>query len=249
MSGLSFDFAGAQVLVTGATSGIGHAVASAFADAGAKVTVTGTKASAADYAVDLDRFTYRQCRLTDTDDIEAVAAALDGLDVLVNNAGQNLPGGRSEYEPDVFEEVVKVNLFGAFRMASAVRELLAGSDLDGGANVVNAASMASFFGVEMVPGYGAAKAGIVQLTKTLAVSWARHGIRVNAVAPGVVDTAMTAPMMPIGELTAPLLARTPMRRFAVPQEIAPSVLFLASPAARYITGQTLVVDGGFSISG
>jgi 3-oxoacyl-[acyl-carrier protein] reductase len=249
MTGVSFDFAGARVLVTGGTSGIGNAVASAFADAGADVTITGTKASPSDYAVDLARFTYRQCRLSDPDDIDAVVAALDGLDVLVNNAGQNLPGGRSEYEPDVFEETVKVNLFGAFRMASAARELLAGSDLDGGANVVNAASMASFFGIEMVPGYGAAKAAIVQLTKTLAVAWARHGVRVNAVAPGIVDTAMTAPMMPIGELTAPLLARTPMRRFAVPDEIALPVLFLASPAARYITGQTLVVDGGFSVSG
>jgi 3-oxoacyl-[acyl-carrier protein] reductase len=247
MTGVAFDFAGAQVLVTGGTSGIGHAVASAFADAGANVTITGTKTSAGDYAVDLARFTYRQCRLTDADNIEAVAAALDGLDVLVNNAGQNLPGGRNEYEPDVFEEAVKINLFGTFRMASAARELLASSDLEGGANVVNAASMASFFGIEMVPGYGAAKAAIVQLTKTLAVAWASHGIRVNAVAPGIVETAMTAPMMPIVDLTAPLLARTPMRRFAVPQEIAPSVLFLASPAARYITGQTLVVDGGFSI--
>jgi NAD(P)-dependent dehydrogenase (short-subunit alcohol dehydrogenase family) len=249
MTGVAFDFTGAQALVTGGTSGIGNAIAHAFADAGAQVTITGTKASTADYTIDLARFTYRQCRLTVTSDIDAVAGSLDGLDVLVNNAGQNLPGGRSEYEPDVFEETVKINLFGAYRMANATRELLAASDLDGGANVVNAASMASFFGIDMVPGYGAAKAGIVQLTKTLAVAWAAHGIRVNAVAPGVVETAMTAPMMPIRELTAPLLARTPMRRFAAPHEIAPPVLFLASPAAAYITGQTLAVDGGFSIAG
>jgi NAD(P)-dependent dehydrogenase (short-subunit alcohol dehydrogenase family) len=109
--------------------------------------------------------------------------------------------------------------------------------------------MSSYFGVEIVPGYGAAKAGVVQTTKTLAVAWATDGIRVNAVAPGVVETAMTEPMMSLDEMTAPLLARTPLGRFAQPAEIAPAVLFLASPQARYITGHTLAVDGGFSIAG
>ena len=249
MSSLTFDFAGAHVLVTGGTSGIGHAIAHAFAGAGAQVTITGTKASGADYETDLTPFAYRQCRMTEPADIEAVAASLERLDVLVNNAGQNLPGGRDEYEPDVFEEMISVNLVGAFRMATATRDQLRNSELDGGASVVGLASMSSFFGIEMVPGYGAAKAGVVQLTKTLAVAWAKHGIRVNAVAPGIVETAMTAPMMPIEQLTAPLLARTPIGRFAAPEEIAPAVLFLASPAAGYITGQTLAVDGGFSIAG
>jgi 3-oxoacyl-[acyl-carrier protein] reductase len=245
----AFDFAGATVLVTGGTSGIGHAVAQAFTDAGAHVTITGTRRSAADYESDLALFAYQQCRLTEPSSIDAVVAGLDRLDVLVNNAGQNLPGGRNEYDPEVFEETVAINLFGAFRLASATRSLLAASELDGGGSVVNVGSMSSFFGIEIVPAYGAAKAAVVQLTKTLAVAWANDGIRVNAIAPGVVETGMTAPMLPFDELTGPLLARTPMRRFAAPEEIAPAVLFLASPAARYMTGHTLVIDGGFSIAG
>jgi NAD(P)-dependent dehydrogenase (short-subunit alcohol dehydrogenase family) len=237
------------VLVTGGTSGIGLAIAHAFATAGADVTITGTRPSTSDYDTDLTPFAYQRCRMTERDELLAVAGSLGALDVLVNNAGQNLPGGRSEYEPDVFEETVAINLFGAFRLATACRDLLAASTLEGGANVVNLASMSSFFAVEVVPGYGAAKAAVVQMTKTLAVAWAADRIRVNAVAPGVVETNMTAPMMPFETLTAPLLARTPLGRFATPADVVPAVLFLASPGAAYITGQTLPVDGGFSIKG
>lgn len=249
MSGVTFDFAGAHVLVTGGTSGIGHAIAAAFAETGASVTVTGTRAAATDYDTDLERFSFRRCRMTDHDDIDAVASSLSGLDVLVNNAGANLPGGRDESDPDVFEESVAINLFGAFRMSTACRALLAASELDGGASVVNLASMASFFGMAIVPGYGAAKAGVVQMTKTLAVAWADDGIRVNAIAPGVIETGMTAPMLPFEVMTRPLLDRTPLGRFGTPADVAPAALFLASPAARYITGETLRVDGGFSING
>ena len=135
--------------------------------------------------------------MTEPADIEAVAAHLDRLDVLVNNAGQNLPGGRSEYEPDVFEESVSVNLFGAFRMASATpppprrqrRSTVARASSTSRRWRRSSAS-------RWCPATARPRPASCRLTKTLAVAWAKHGIRVNAVAPGVVETGMTAPMMP-----------------------------------------------------
>jgi NAD(P)-dependent dehydrogenase (short-subunit alcohol dehydrogenase family) len=280
MAGYEFDFRGAKVLVTGGSNGIGRGIASAFAEAGADVTITGRAEGADAYDADLSAFEYRRYEQTEAGaasalagafdrldvlinnagaswpggrdewepDVFEQAGAFDRLDVLINNAGASWPGGRDEWEPDVFEQAVQINLVGAYRTAEAFRELLGASEQDGGAAIVNLASMSSYFGISMVPGYGAAKAGIVQMTKTLAVSWAERGIRVNAVAPGLIRSNMTAAMEDMEDLWKPMIDRTPMARWGDPEDVAPPVLFLSSSAARYVTGQTLPVDGGYSIA-
>lgn len=242
-----FDFDGAAVLVTGGTSGIGHAIATTFAAAGAHVTVTGTRADPDEYETDLGPFRYRRLELTDAASIDDLAGSMDRLDVLVNNAGANFPGGRDEWEPDTFAAAIALNLTGPMRLTSGCRQLLAASDLDGGASVVNLASMSAFRAIPIVPGYGSAKAGLVTLTQNLARHWVADGVRVNAVAPGVIDTPMTAPMAAFPELLEAEMAHTPMGRMGTPQDVANAVAFLSSSAAGYITGHTLVVDGGYQI--
>ncbi len=245
---VQYDFSGSRVLVTGGSSGIGAGTARAFLDAGADVAITGTRASASDYDGDLSRYTYHSLQMTDHEGITRVADAMKGIDILVNNAGANFPGGRSEWEPDAFEESVGINLFGSFRMAVACKDKLVASTIDGGGNIINMASMSAFVAVPVVPGYGAAKAAVVQMTKNLAVSWVGDGVRVNAIAPGLIESNMTAIMKGVPALEDPEIGRTPMGRWGNPGDIAPAVLFLASGGARFITGQTLNVDGGYSVA-
>jgi NAD(P)-dependent dehydrogenase (short-subunit alcohol dehydrogenase family) len=235
-----FDYSGHHVFITGGSGGIGSAIGRAFRDAGAAVTVTGLQAEALAYEVDLSGMTYRQLDVLDHPAIERVAGEVEALDVLVNCAGTSRPG--EEYEPDTFDDIVGIHLGGSFRMASALLEPLKGSR----GTVINIASMTSFFGWPRVPGYGAGKAAIVQLTKTLATAWAGDGIRVNAIAPGWITTKLTAGIRKLPEVEAGILGRTPMGRWGAPEEVAGVALFLASPAASFITGVTLPVDGGFS---
>jgi NAD(P)-dependent dehydrogenase (short-subunit alcohol dehydrogenase family) len=209
------------------------------------VTITGTRAEATDYDVDLSGFTYRSLDTADADRVDALVASLGDLDVLVNNAGANFPGGRDEWEPDAFAAALALNLAGPMRLTTACRERLAASGLAGGASVVNLASLSAFRSVPIVPGYGSAKAGLVALTGNLARRWVTDGIRVNAVAPGVIETPMTAPMAAFPELLASEVAHIPMGRLGSTDEVVGAVLFLCSAAAGYITGHTLVVDGGY----
>ena len=248
MDGIDFDFSGRRVLVTGGTSGIGYGVASAFAEAGAEVLVTGRRASAAEYERDLSGFTYHQAEMLDSSALDALAASIDRLDVLVNNAGNNLVA-RDEWQPDTFAESVQLNLMSGFRLAVSLKPVLAKSGQGGGGAIVNCASMSAIRAVPLVPGYGAAKAGVVQVTLNMGVTWAKHNVRVNCVAPGLIETGMTAAMKLPGmeAVAAAELARVPMARWGTPEDVAPAFLFLASPSARFITGQTLCVDGGFSV--
>lgn len=245
---LSFDFTGTSVVVTGGSSGIGHALATAFGAAGATVTITGTRAAPDDYDADLSRFAYHRLEMTDPASIDAFVASLGALDILVNNAGANFPGGRDEWEPDTFATALALNLVGPMRLTTGCRKLLAASTVEGGASVINMVSLAVFRSIPIVPGYGSAKAGLATLNGNLAKQWIGQGIRVNAVAPGVIDTPMTAPMAVFPELLDAELARIPMGRLGTPDEIVGAVQFLASSAAAYITGHTLVVDGGYLLT-
>jgi NAD(P)-dependent dehydrogenase (short-subunit alcohol dehydrogenase family) len=234
-----------RVLVSGGTSGIGAAIARAFAAIGAEVSVTGASEAEAQAARARADMAGIDCSELDVRDTAAVAervAALGELDVLVNCAGIIRRG--AELEPEAFEQVVDINLNGTMRVCAAAR---AGLKARRGC-IVNTASMLSFFGGGLVPGYSASKGGVAQLTKSLAIAYAADGIRVNAVAPGWIATPLTQALQDDAARSAPILARTPLGRWGTPEDIAGPVLFLASAAARFVTGVVLPVDGGYLIA-
>ena len=247
---VKFDFSGASVLVTGATGGLGGAVASAFREAGANVAITGTKASAKDYDSDLSGYIYHTLDVENRDNIERLATAIPKIDVLVNSAGLTLfTLGLDEYDPDVFERAIMMHLSSVQRLAMRLAPKLSASKLPGGASVISMASMSSFFGLDPVPGYGAGKTGLLGLTRVLAVHWAKQNIRVNTLAVGLARSHMTQAVLDNPDVNAMMLSRVPLGRHGEPDDVAGAALFLSSAAASWITGQTLAIDGGFSIAG
>lgn len=232
------------VLVVGGTGGIGNAISHAFAAEGCRVVATGlTEDEVVAFGPTSDTIQAKVLDVTDATQIEQLMASLPELDVLVNAAGIILRDG-VEHEPVAFEQVINVNLNGTMRVCSACKSLLVASR----GCVVNVASMLSFFGSGQAPAYSASKGGVAQLTKSLAIAWATSGVRVNAVAPGWIETALTAPLVNDPARSDAILARTPMSRWGRPEDVTGAVKFLCSPAAAFITGVVLPVDGGYSIT-
>ena len=234
------SFRDKTVLVSGGTSGIGAAIGNALAELGAIVTVTGAteaEATEANRGASIGRADALDVR--DDTAVAAFFAALPTLDVLINCAGIIRRG--AEHDPAVFAEVLDVNLTGTMRLCAAARPLLARTH----GCIVNTASLLAFVGGALVPGYSASKGGVAQLTKSLAVAYAPDRIRVNAIAPGWIETELTRPLREDPVRNEAIVARTPLGRWGVADDVAGTAVFLCSPAAAFVTGAIIPIDGGY----
>lgn len=230
-------FENRHVLVTGGTSGIGAAIAQAFHGEGAIVTATGISREEADRVP--SGITAEVLDVRDGAAVDALVSSLPSLHHVVNCAGTIRRG--EEHDPKVFAQVLDINLTGTMRVCAAARAKLKESR----GSIVNTASVLSFQGGGLVPGYAASKGGIAQLTKSLAIAYAPDGIRVNAIAPGWIETPLTAALRENAQRSEAILARTPLGRWGKPEDLAGGALFLASPLASFVTGTVLAIDGGY----
>jgi 3-oxoacyl-[acyl-carrier protein] reductase len=237
------DFSGKQILVVGGSSGIGNGIAQSFRGKGARVLVCGTRAGAADYSAadgsDLAGLAYAQLDVSDAQAIEAFAPPFDRLDVVVLAQGAVIYR-RGEFEMAGFRKVLEVNLISLMACAVKFHPMLKAAK----GSLIIVSSTAAYHATKGNPAYNASKTGAVGLTRTLAQAWAEDGIRVNGIAPGLVDTKMTKVTTANPKRLEGAIERIPLKRLGTPADMAGAALFLASPLASYIDGHTLVVDGG-----
>lgn len=245
----NFRLDGKKVLVTGAARGLGMAIADGLAESGAIVYGTSRDAEGAREISERYKTPPLIFDVTQTHDLRRFAETLmkesAGLDLLVNNAGVNVPKPALKLTPDDWDLVFDTNLKGSFFLTTAIAQHWMDREIHGA--VVNIASQAGIVGIEERAAYGTSKAGLIHLTKILALEWAPAGIRVNAVAPTFVHTELTASTLGRPEWAAELLSRIPIGRFGEPEDIAGATTFLLSDAASMITGHTLTIDGGYTI--
>ena len=246
---VDFGLEGRAALVTGAGRGLGRAVADGLAELGAVVHGTSRDADTAQEIADRYGTTPLTLDLADPESFPAFADTVQelsgGISLLVNNAGINIPAAAVDVTPADWDAVLDANLKGSFFLSTALARtwLAAGT----GGSIVNVASQAGLVAIEERAAYGASKAGLIHITKVLALEWARHGVRVNAVAPTFVRTELTESTLSRPDWAAELLGRIPAGRFGEPQDVVGAVAFLLGDAAGLVTGHTLTVDGGYTI--
>ncbi|HKN57525.1 MAG TPA: glucose 1-dehydrogenase [Gemmatimonadaceae bacterium] len=250
-----FDLTNRVAVVIGATSGIGNAIAMGLADAGAAVVPTGRRKELVQQAAREVEVRGRvshaiTCDVTDTQSINELTAAVierfGKVDILVNAAGITVRRPTLEVGDAEWNEIMNTNLTGMLRACRAFGPHMIQRRYG---RIINVGSLTSLVALQEVAAYGASKAGVAALTKSLAVEWASHGVCVNAILPGVFRTALNEGLLDGTDRGRELLMRTPMRRFGQPEEVAGAAVFLASEAASFVTGHLLAVDGGFLASG